>query len=220
MTRHLGLAGLLGLMLLLPGCELARGFGASEPAGPVFRDAATQLRLLQSGSQREQILAARLLGNAGDRRAIRPLMSKLTTSEPPVQVAAARALGRLQAREAVDVLGRTLGASDEALVRGASADALGAIADPRAIASLIEALEDPHPYVRRDAADALAAIGRPAIEGLDTVLHEGSRRAKEGAIRALAAMDDPEADRVLDSILTAEGSGAELLADDTAEETP
>ena len=57
-------------------------------------------------------------------------------------------MGRIKATAAVDVLGQALG-SDVSNLRKEAAAALGEIADPRSLAALEAAANDPDPDVRK-----------------------------------------------------------------------
>lgn len=151
------------------------------------------MKQLQNGDADEQILAARALANANDRRAIAPLMLRVAAGPDRLRIAAARALGRLQAREAIDVLGGSLSQAEGPYARAAAAEALGRIGDPQAIPVLARALDDSHPIVVRDVIDALAAIGPPAVEWLGEVAAGKQRHARQAALRALQKIDTPEA---------------------------
>jgi len=74
-----------------------------------------------------------------------------------------------------------------------AAAALAAIGDPWVIKPLIEALDDIHPYVRRCATDALAAIGDPAVERLIEALEDRSTCVRECAAEALGKIGNAQA---------------------------
>ncbi|NBB94369.1 MAG: hypothetical protein GVY16_01330 [Planctomycetes bacterium] len=184
------------LLMAAAGCWPER----TEPA-TALRDVPTDQRLqrLRHGDADQRIQAARALGNAGDQRAVEPLTATLRASDPAVRIAAARALGRLQAHQAVGALVATLQNDAEPHVRAAAALGLRMIGDPLAIPGLLAALGDGHPIVAREAGDALAAVGRPAVEPLSqTARHDATRRP--WAVRALRQMDDLVARRAVEEL--------------------
>lgn len=185
--------GCLVAAMTVGGCW-PRGLTPGEPTPPRASQAgAGPLRQLQDGDADEQILAARALANANDRRAIPPLMAHVATGPDRVRIAAAQALGRLRAREAIGVLGETLARAEAPYVRAAAGEALGMIGDPQAIPALLAGLDDSHPIVVRDVVDALAAMGPPAVEWLGEILAGESLPARRAALRTLRKIDAPEA---------------------------
>jgi len=80
-------------------------------------------------------------------------------------------------------------------IRARAAIALGAIRDAGTAPGLLAALRDPDGVVRWWAAEALAAIGSPAVAGLASVL--GAAAESDGvrlvAARALGKIGDPAA---------------------------
>jgi len=67
--------------------------------------------------------------------------------------------------------------------RAAAAEALGLVGDAQAVALLLEALRDPHEWVRWTAATALGLLGGPAVPALSEALRDPSPH-----VRSLAAM--------------------------------
>ncbi len=134
-------------------------------------------------------LAVESLSQTDDPAAAAPLLRALETSRSwSVRTAAAAALGRLRAVDAVPALATALREDDYAFVRGAAAAALGAVASPQAAADLTVALgSDPEPRVRAASATALGRIGTPP-----------ARRALEAARDA-----DPEVRRAIQGALGA-----------------
>ena len=105
---------------------------------------------------------------------------------------AVRALAELPAAEAAGLLITALG--DRACsVRQCAALGLRLRPDPRAIPDLLAALGDPDSLLAALAADALTAIGAPAVPGLLAVLQQGNNQARLEAVRALAEIGDERA---------------------------
>ncbi|MGH1574701.1 HEAT repeat domain-containing protein [Methylobacterium sp. P31] len=77
-----------------------------------------------------------------------PLIAAMDDPVWQVRTKAANALGRIRAAAAVDVLGREL-TSEVSNLRKEAAAALGEIADPRGLAALEAACNDPDPDVRK-----------------------------------------------------------------------
>ena len=73
-----------------------------------------------------------------------------------------------------------------------AAAALGKIGDPRAVAPLVTALQNE--YLRRDAGEALARLGAPAIEPLIAALRDPDADVRKVATRALVEIGGPSFD--------------------------
>lgn len=129
--------------------------------------------------------AVRALGEIGDPRAVEHLFTIM--SEPGLRTVAVEALGQIGDRRAVPVLINVItGASppevtrtvagcgdhwhEEVITQGAAARALGAIADERAISSLVASLDRTH--TRAEAAASLAKFGAKVIPFLLPLLNE------------------------------------------------
>ena len=110
-------------------------------------------------------LAAGKLAELGDRAAVPALVATLADEDEHVREEAARALGCLGDRGALEPLLRALQDDHGAHVREEAAAALGALgaADERCVEALLAARHDRHVMVRRAAAEALAALGRPSV---------------------------------------------------------
>jgi len=108
------------------------------------------------------------LGIGGLQAAVPAIASRLSHPVLDVRIAAARSLGRLEARETASALALALG--DEAWqVRAQAAWALGRVGATEAIEPLVAALPDRAWWVRHHAAYALAALGaegRTALLGV------------------------------------------------------
>ena len=83
----------------------------------------------------------------------------------------------------------------EPSVRGAAAQALGEIGDPRAVAPLTSALADGNPWAQRRAALALRGMGLPesAVAGLAPLLASPRPDVRRQAVGVLGALGEPGA---------------------------
>lgn len=105
-----------------------------------------------------------------------------------VRAAAARSLGQLGLRKATSVAALVRAAADaHALVREASASALGTLAEAdAALPPLLRLLEDPLPSVRVAAAEALGRLGAKqaaaSLRALDADAHPPVRQAARAAL--------------------------------------
>jgi HEAT repeat protein len=105
---------------------------------------------------------------------------------------AARALAELPVDGAVDLLIAALG--DRACpVQQCAALGLRLHPDPSAVPPLIAALESEDSLLASLVADALIAIGSPAVPALLAVLQKGSQSARLEAVRTLAHIGDERA---------------------------
>ena len=130
-------------------------------------------------------MAAEILGQLGDRRAVDPLIKALSHHNYDVRQAAAEALGQLGDDRAVDPLSKAL-ADDDRWVRLAAAEALGQLGDKQAADSLINALSDNYFSVRRTAAKALGELGdKRAVDPLVKALSDDSSDVRKAAKTAL-----------------------------------
>lgn len=100
------------------------------------------------------------------------------------------ALGNLKARQGGEAIARVL-ANRSLERRYVAAWALGEIADPKGIAPLVSALDDPDAEVRRHAVRALIRFGREAVPPLNAYLPAASAQGAAGAVRALGDIGDP-----------------------------
>ena len=116
--------------------------------------------------ERARFTAASTLGSLGGPRAVAELVELLSDRAAPVRFAAAGALEKLKA---VDALHGAL-SSEDLRVRLHAIAALGRVADPSARADLVRLLGDTSPMVRGFAVEALASMAtdedRRALETL------------------------------------------------------
>jgi HEAT repeat protein len=131
---------------------------------------------------------ARILGEIGDRGAVKPLLAMFMGDQNGLaREDAAEALGRLRANSAVDVFIASL-KSDPAprVVR-----ALGEIGDERAVKPLIRLLHHQNPSVRLWAADSLGKIGRTGTaNSIAPLLNDSGWEVPEYAAKAMAVLGD------------------------------
>jgi HEAT repeat protein len=145
------------------------------------------IAMLASDNSQERRAAATALGEAGDARAIGPLIAALNDAERDVRKAASAALGKL-GPTAVEPLVLLLSAPDKQVRRDAIA-ALGELGDRHAVELLIAALGDEDFEVRSAAASALGKLGDArAVEPLIAALPKTA-----SAAYALAQLDDARA---------------------------
>ena len=112
-----------------------------------------------------------------------------------------RAKWKLKAVKEVDRLIRALG-DEKGDVRATATEALGEIADERAVEPLITALGDEEWSVRVAATESLGRIGdKRAVEALITALEEGKGGIHESVIIALGKIGDKRAVKPLIKIL-------------------
>lgn len=144
---------------------LARALGRLTNAGSPASD--ELLEALERLDRRGFRMAALALADTGDRRAIEPLVhllgsidtSSLTPEDERDAEYAIDALGMLKAPEAVDAL---IAALEIESLREGTAEALGDIGDPRAVAPLAALLEPEPPFWVGNAIwNALNQIGTP-----------------------------------------------------------
>lgn len=143
-----------------------------------------------SSSRREvqRFWAARILGRLKAGTATSTLLSALSDHAGRVRSEAARSLGNLGAHEGISPLTRMLLEDPVPEVREAVAEALGNIADDRALASLREGLSDLDYASRRRAMEALEKMGEKAYPFFLEALADHSKEASAQAASALERM--------------------------------
>jgi HEAT repeat protein len=125
------------------------------------------------------------LGEIGGARAEQILLRGLDDPDPKLREAAADSLGKIGGVPAVKSLTAVLLKDKEAAVRAAAVRALGDIGDANAAIPLLRALEDPDPYVRRAADDALGRLQPGQHESLREALNHPSPRVRAEAIERI-----------------------------------
>ncbi len=118
--------------------------------------------------------------------------------DPFVRAEAARALGELEAEEALDPL-ITLLTDDEYIdVQSAAAEALGQIGGDEAVQPLINCLEDPDDSVSDACAIALADCGETAVEPLIGLLGGDKHDLTHAVMSILGRIGGPAAGPLID----------------------
>jgi HEAT repeat protein len=150
---------------------------------------------LKDGDESVRDAAAVVLGQAGDPRAVEPLIATFKEehwSYVRDDLPAAQALGQIGA-PAVEPLIAALKHEDWRM-RQAAAKALKHIGDPRAVEPLIAALKDEDARMRQAAAEALGQIGDPrATEPLIAALKNEDWRMRQAVATALGQIGGPRA---------------------------
>jgi HEAT repeat protein len=104
-------------------------------------------------------LAARYAAQLDARQAIPQLLAMLRAHDPPARSAAASALGKLGAREALDDLADIALEDEDPIVRAWAAGAIGEIGGEEAVGVLAAVLDSEDWVVRRAAVYGLGASG-------------------------------------------------------------
>ena len=143
--------------------------------------------------------AASALGEIGNPRAVKALISALEDSEPEFRASAAEALGQIGDPHAVNAL--LIAVEDSRrFVRSSAAGALGEIGDPRALDALLAAMKGPDsiPFA---AASALSQFDDPSVvDALLVALRDSNRFARSTVANALVAIGSR---RAVDGLLMA-----------------
>lgn len=156
---------------------------------------------LMDGQPSVRAQAARLLGSAGDLRAVPALMAAVEDPSAKVRRAALGGLGELADAQGRSALEIGLRDGDEE-ARVFAARGLGEIADAKSATALIGALADSARSVREAAVRALITMGQDAGEALVRALSEQDYRTREQAARALGLMKYTPAAAALEKALT------------------
>ena len=148
--------------------------------------------------------AARALGRIGDRRAVEPLVARLTEERwDDIVAAVIEALGRLGGPRAVDALLAETGDGTALHRRVWAISALGGLGDPSAVPRLLDVMlvsSDQRQWAAaHQAATALAQLAGPqAVDRLAAALDfAGDRWLAYEIVKVLAAIGDPAAIPVL-----------------------
>jgi len=148
---------------------------------------------------------ASALGALGDQKAVQPLIRLMkTTKTPEVQRATIRALAKLKAKDAVeDLIKFSEDTTVDKIVRMNAIFALGEIADPRAVDSLVLSLYRDKAFYFFQAGLALVKIGEPAIPALVKAMNGNNLEAKqmlEGNPEVLEGVLEANSSKVLGDI--------------------
>ncbi len=124
-----------------------------------------------------------------DKRDIKGLIKALNSRSMQVQTDAARALGNLYARDAVDPLIIALTNWNPDL-QITAAVALGEIGSPKAIKPLLFALKEKNTELREKVVEALGKIGFDAIDPLIKLLNEDNPKIEDQILVVLVELGD------------------------------
>jgi len=165
-----------------------------------------------SGSDEAQAEAAAIaLAGYPPLQVLPRLRRLLTSSDPDTRWWALRTLASISDPQVPGLLVRSL-EDPYPLVRQGAALGLRDHPDPQAVPGLAKALADADHLVVMLAAGALAAIGKPAVPALLEVLYAGSRASQVEAVRALAAIGDPQSIPALFGVLDEDSAMMEYWA--------
>jgi HEAT repeat protein len=139
---------------------------------------------MRNENWRARFWTAEILGQTGDRRAEKVLISALGDSSGDVRAAATKALGKMGGKAAGEHLAPML-KDPEWFVRCHAAWSLGKLHAVEAIPELVCALRDGSWWVRKNALEALAGLGDAAVPALMNAIEDDDRFARESALEAL-----------------------------------
>lgn len=135
--------------------------------------------------------AALALGEAGDRRAVKPLEKVLNDEFVDVRKAAAWSLGQLGDKASSAALLKSLEKDSAPQVRSASAGALGMLKVASTAPALKVALADSDAMVRASSVEALASVsGKDAVPDARELLRDGNWSVRSSALNALGTLKD------------------------------
>jgi len=147
--------------------------------------------------------AAYLLGKAHNPRAIQPLIEALADFDKSVREQATFALSRI-GKAAIVPLSEAM-KEPKWETRYRAAEALGKIADEKAVKPLIQGLKDNRDHVRYMAAKGLKDLGdSDAIEPMVILLKDENRYVRMMAVRALGVLGGNKMNEALNAALATE----------------
>lgn len=119
----------------------------------------------------------------------------MMSTDPRARLDAVNALGMSNSQRVVPTLIKTLKEDKTERIRGMSAGYLGSIKGDAAEAALLETVNDPSPYIRRKAIEALFRIGSDAgLRAVEAALDDGDPVVKARVELFKAKMESPIAD--------------------------
>jgi HEAT repeat protein len=142
------------------------------------------IKNMRNDNWRARFWSAEILGQVGDERSERVLISALSDGSADVRAAATKALGKVGTAASVEHIVPLL-KDPEWFVRSHAAWALGRLKAADVIEDLAKGLYDPSWWVRKNALEAMANLGDIAIPALMRTLEGRDRFAKESAQEAL-----------------------------------
>lgn len=136
------------------------------------------MTLSTSKLESQRFWCAYILKQMKDSEAIPALLSALTDPVAKVRAQAARALGALNANEAILALNRALLEDPDPLVRNATAEALGALADDKSLVTLMAGLADADRETQWRLIDSIEKMGAKSLPFLLNSLKNGPQETK------------------------------------------
>jgi HEAT repeat protein len=116
----------------------------------------------------------------------------LMSTDPRARLDAVNALGMSNSQRVVPALVKTLKEDKTERIRGMSADYLGSIKGEKAEEALLEVTNDPSPYIRRKAIEALFRIGSDAgLRAVEAALDDGDPVVRAKANIFKTKMESP-----------------------------
>lgn len=169
--------------------------------------------LFSGDDERAEAAVQRMVALPGQERSslLSVLQAELRAEQADRRWWAVRALATLPEPQAVSLMVGML-EDEQPSVRQCAALGIGLRPVESAVPALIPLLSDPDRLCADLAADALAAIGAPAVEMLLEVLQEGSHSARLLAARALAQIGDQRAIPAFFSLLDQDSALLEYWA--------
>ena len=158
--------------------------------------------ILTDNIQRTKNLAAQVLEEIKDKRAVEPLIQALKDEAWDVRMNAVWALGEIKDKRAVEplqVLKMEVLEARKEEVRKEIALALEKIGEP-AVGSLIRVLKGEDAVAARDAARTLGKIGEPAVCSLIPVLKHEDWSVRKGAVWILRKIGEPAVEPLIQAL--------------------
>lgn len=139
------------------------------------------------------------------------LVESLNVQEARKRAAAARALGMLRAKDAIDPLIAATGEKDKGL-RAAAAFAAGCTGDAKAVPVLIDLLADETPEVAEAAAAGLVEMGESAAEPVTAAYRRGQKGATDEVCARVLAQAGTNSIQVVEKFGRSENPGDRRVA--------
>lgn len=144
------------------------------------------VRALSADRPELRMAAANALGRIGEESVVPKLLDALADDDPRVRVRVCAACGRIGHPSAIEALEDRLYGDQHPLVRRAAADALGTIGTDRALAALLDLLEEESDSLRWVAAAALGnASSTKPVASLTATLGDPHGAVRQAAVFSL-----------------------------------
>jgi HEAT repeat protein len=146
------------------------------------------------GGERQQAMAAEVLGLLDETPAWRGLARLSAAGDLQVRASAVRALGRLGVPQAAGAVTACLARREDPALRAVAARALGMIGDPARAPALAACLDEPDYWIAHNAARALAELGPAGDRELAAAAAgrgPGAGHAREALAMAALARGEP-----------------------------